>query len=115
MQNTANLNIEKAKLITFFEQSPTKFYSLRYIEICTQIDTAILKLLLENWRDRRLKLEHIEGNYRAIPTHRKLSPKQKAQRELSKLREKATNHAIARGVPKIKARLAAMNAFCDLD
>ena len=114
------LEIARANLIALFDKHPNKFLSLRYIEICTQIDTAILRLLLDSkiiaHGNRRLNLEYIEGNYRATPMRkRKPTEKERARRELSKLKEKAANHAIARNVPKVRARLAAENAFPDRD
>ena len=112
------LEFERAKLIGFFDVH-SYFYSLRFIEICTQINTNTLRLLLNQgviaYGNRRLHIECIEGNYRAIPKMRKATPKEMKQRELSKLRNKAFDHAIARGVPKSKAKLAAWNAVPDVE
>ena len=112
------LELERAKLIGFFDVH-RYFYSLRFIEICTQIDTHILRLLLNQgviaYGNRRMHIECIEGNYRAIPKMRKATPKEMKQRELSKLRNKVFDHAIARGVPKSKAKLAAWNAVPDVE
>ena len=114
------LEVARAKLIALFDEHPNKFLSLRYIEICTQIHTSILRLLLDGkiiaHGNRRLNLEYIEGNYRATPMRkRKPTDKERARRELSKLKQKAANHAITRNVPKVRARLAAENAFPDRD
>jgi hypothetical protein len=112
------LEIERAKLLAFFD-AHRSFYSLRYIEICTQINTSALRLLLNQgaiaYGNRILHIECIEGNYRAIVKMRKATPKEQAARELAKQRSKAFDHAIARGVPKNKARMAALNGVCDLD
>lgn len=112
------LEIERAKLIAFFDVH-RGYYSLRYIEICTQINTSALRLLLNQgmiaYGNRRLHIECTEGNYRAIPKLRKATPKEARARELSKLRNKAFDHAIARGVPVVKAKLAAWNAVPDVE
>ena len=112
------LEIERAKVIAFFDVH-RYFYSLRFIEICTQIDTHILRLLLSQgviaYGNRRLHIECIEGNYRAIPKLRKATPKELKQRDLIKLRNKAFDHAIARGVPVGKAKLVAWNAVPDVE
>lgn len=112
------LELERAKLIGFFDAHRAA-YSLRYIEICTQINTSALRLLLDQgviaYGNRRMHIECIEGNYRAIPKMRKATPKEMKQRELSKLRNKAFDHAIARGVQKSKAKLAAWNAVPDVE
>jgi DUF1009 family protein len=120
LQEKQRLQIARSKLIALFDKHPNKFLSLRYIEICTQVDTSILRLLLGQsaiaYGNRRLNIEYLEGNYRAIPMKlRKLSGKGIARRDRNRLVEKAANHAIARNVPKTKARLAAMNAFPDVD
>ena len=83
------LEIARAKLIALFDEHPNKFLSLRYIEICTQVNTSILRLLLDGkiiaHGNRRLNLEYIEGNYRAMPMKlRKATEKERARRELSK-------------------------------
>lgn len=113
-----HLEIERAKLIGFFDTHRGS-YSLRYIEICTQINTSALRLLLDQgvivYGNRRMHIECIEGNYRAVPKLRKATPKELKRRELSKLRNKAFDHARARGVPVVKAKLAAWNAVCDLE
>jgi hypothetical protein len=112
-----HLEIERAKLIGFFDAHRGS-YSLRYIEICTQINTSALRLLLQSpivYGNRRLHIECIEGNYRAVPKLRKATPKELKRRELSKLRNKAFDHARARGVPKSKAKLAAWNAVPDVE
>jgi hypothetical protein len=110
--------IERAKIFAFFD-AHRHFYSLRYIEICTQINTNVLRLLLNQGviacGNRRLHIECIEGNYRAIPRLRKATPKELKQRELSRQRNKAFDHARARGVPVGKAKLAAWNAVCDVE
>jgi hypothetical protein len=106
--------IARLKLKAFLELRSPKFYSLKYIEINTQIDTALLRHLLQDIPE----IECIDDNYRIVATpkkRRKLNPKQKAAKELNGLRDRAANHAIAKGIPKTKARLAAMNAFCDRD
>jgi hypothetical protein len=112
------LEIERAKLIGFFS-THCGSYSLRYIEICTQINTSALRLLLSQgaiaYGNRRLHIECVEGNYRAIPKLRKATPKEMRARELSRLRNKAFDHARARGVSVGKAKLAAWNAVCDLE
>jgi hypothetical protein len=112
------LEIERAKLIGFFDAHRGS-YSLRYIEICTQINTSALRLLLNQgaiaYGNRRLHIECVEGNYRAIPKLRKATPKEMRARELSRLRNKAFDHARARGVSVGKAKLAAWNAVCDLE
>jgi hypothetical protein len=96
------LEIERAKLIGFFSTHRGS-YSLRYIEICTQINTSALRLLLKQgaiaYGNRRLHIECVEGNYRAIPKLRKATPKEMR----------------ARGVSVGKAKLAAWNAVCDLE
>jgi hypothetical protein len=114
------LEIARAKLLALFDKHPNKFMSLRYIEIYTQVNTSILRLLLDSkiiaHGNRRLNLEYLEGNYRAIPMRkRKPTDKERARRELSRLKQKAVNHAIDRNVPKVRARLAASNAFPDRD
>jgi hypothetical protein len=110
--------IERAKLFAFFD-AHRYFYSLRFIEICTQIKTNLLKLLLNQgviaYGNRRLRIECVEGNYRAITKLRKATPKERAARELAKRRSRAYEHAIACGVPKSRARMAALNAVCDVD
>jgi hypothetical protein len=112
------LEIERAKLIGFFDAHRGS-YSLRYIEICTQINTSALRLLLNQgaiaYGNRRLHIECVEGNYRAIPKLRKATPKEMKRRELSRLRNKAFDHARARGVPASRAKLAAWNAVCDVE
>ena len=112
------LKFERAKLIGFFDAHRAA-YSLRYIEICTQINTSALRLLLSQgviaYGNRRLHIECVEGNYRATPKLRKATPKELKQRELSRLRNKALDHAIARGVPVGKAKLAAWNAVPDVE
>jgi hypothetical protein len=110
--------IERAKLFAFFD-AHRYFYSLRFIEICTQINTNILRLLLNQgeiaYGNRRLHIESVEDNYRAITKLRKATPKERAARELAKQRSRAYEHAIARGVSKGKARMAALNGICDVD
>jgi hypothetical protein len=112
------LEIERAKLIGFFDAHRGS-YSLRYIEICTQINTSALRLLLNQdaiaYGNRRLHIECVEGNYRAIPKLRKATPKEMKRRELSRLRNKAFDHARARGVPASRAKLAAWNAVPDVE
>lgn len=112
-QESGEWQIAKLKLIAFLCGRSPKFYSLRHIEICTQIDTALLKYLLADIPE----IECVEENYRVVikpPKPRKLSPYQRKIKELNQLRERAANHAIARGVPKTKAKLAAMGAFRDV-
>jgi hypothetical protein len=112
------LKLERAKLIGFFD-ALRGAYSLRYIEICTQINTSALRLLLDQgviaYGNRRLHIECVEGNYRAIPKLRKATPKEMRARELSKLRNKAFDHARARGVSVSRAKLAAWNAVPDVE
>jgi hypothetical protein len=112
------LEFERAKLISFFD-ALRGAYSLRYIEICTQINTSALRLLLNQgvivYGNRRLHIECVEGNYRAIPKLRKATPKELKQRDIAKLRAKAYNHARLHGVPVGKAKLAAWNAIPDVE
>lgn len=106
--------IARLKLKTFLEQRSPKLYSLKYIEINTQIETVLLKYLLQDIPE----VECIDENYRIVvkaKKARKLSPRQREIRELGRLRDRAANHAISKGVPKTKARLAAMGAFRDRD
>ena len=110
-QESGAWQLAKLKLIAFLRQRSPKFYGIRYIEICTQIDTALLRYLLADIPE----IECIEENYRIVikPRLRKLSAYQRKIREINRLRERAANHAIARGVPKTRAKLAAMGAFKD--
>lgn len=106
--------IAKLKLISFLEQRSPKLYSLRYIEINTQIETVLLKYLLQDIPE----IDCIDDNYRIVvkpKKSRKASPRQREIKEINRLRDRAANHAISKGVSKTKARLAAMNAFCDQD
>ena len=105
-QDSGQWQIAKMKLIGFLQQS-TKFYSLRYIEINTQIETALLKQLLASLPN----IECIEENYRLVRSLRKPTAKQQRLKEFRRLQERAYEHAIKHKVPKTRARLAAMNAF----